>query len=847
LEIYFLNFKSLAQVVLLFLISSIAYSQIKEFPSVNFKGDAQIEVGNHYMGIELHHSSPMLQRISFYYPVANSIDLSNDYWKRDSTFIMAVQLSIDSKKEWIGFDRYELISNPYSIKFQKNDAAKSIKISYEFCKEKPAMVITYEIKNLGREIKEFEFETQLETSLKTCHSYKSKEIAWTESANGGSTIYTNFDDKETQNAQIFVSNAGEKPIDYSSISYLNNISNKWWQNIDWNKNEKNIPKENQQRPAIYFLYRKKIESMATLKVVQIIGMCRQDEGKKIVNHLLSNYKKEVSDFEKYVLGEINKTVFRTNENDLDKTYAWAKAVLSVNQHYIDGSIQPMPCPAEYNFYFTHDVLLTDLAAVNFDLKRVKDNLQFIIKHATKDFIIPHAYYWRDTSYVTEYCTPDNWNHFWFIILSGSYLRHSSDKTLLKSLYPYLTKSLEQTLLNRKENLMWAYRPDWWDIGRNFGPRSFMTIQAIKAIREYIYISIVLGENESKLAEYEMMADDMQKKLNEKLWSDELKYLVNYWEDGSKDQHFYIGSLLAAAYDLLSDERKKELIKTASQKLLDPKLGIYTVFPMDFEKLIDFMKFAGNEAGDPFKYINGGIWSHGNAWYILALIATQEKEKAFNFIKNVMTLDGVINSPNGQPAMYEYRNSNKFDSSVYGKIDKPQFMWAAGWYIYSLYHLFGIKENEWNIILDPYLNLETEKCEFDLLLNGDLSKVNIEGKGLFLEKILFDGKDCYSPVLPLDLNPKNIKLVLGKIKHPYISSINAVLLSCSYLNKSLISKIKAFTGKEVTLKIISPLKPRSISFDKNNIKDFSLQKITGGFEIILKHKLEKKISEIIVKI
>ena len=43
----------------------------------------------------------------------------------------------------------------------------------------------------------------------------------------------------------------------------------------------------------------------------------------------------------------------------------------------------------------------------------------------------------------------------------------------------------------------------------------------------------------------------------------------------------------------------------------------------------------------------------------------------------MTLDGIINSPNGQPAMYEYRDSNFNNPKEYGKIDKPQFMWAAG--------------------------------------------------------------------------------------------------------------------------------------------------------------------------
>ena len=180
---------------------------------------------------------------------------------------------------------------------------------------------------------------------------------------------------------------------------------------------------------------------------------------------------------------------------------------------------------------------------------------------------------------------------------------------------------------------------------------------------------------------------MQQTLNKKLWSDDQKYIINYYEDGSIDKHYYMGSLLAVYFNLLNPERSNELIKTAEEKLLDEKLGIYTLFPMDFNKLIDKLKFAGNEAGEPFKYANGGIWMHGNAWYALDLIKTGQKEKAINFIKRTMTLDGIINSPNGQPAMYEYRDSNFNNPKEYGKIDKPQFMWAAGWYLYCIYELY----------------------------------------------------------------------------------------------------------------------------------------------------------------
>ena len=233
--------------------------------------------------------------------------------------------------------------------------------------------------------------------------------------------------------------------------------------------------------------------------------------------------------------------FTTGDSYLDKTVLWSNAMLAVNKHYIEGTIQPMPCPAEYYFYFTHDVLLTDLAAVNFDLPRVKSDLSFIVDHADKNKVIPHAYYWLDSSFVTEYADSDNWNHFWFVIAASKYLLRSGDTQFLEKIYPVIQKSITMALSNKHDDVMWALRPDWWDIGRNYGPRAFMTILAAKSLREFIYISSVLNKNIGKLSGYEKTANDLEKGLNNKLWSPTQKYLINYFADGFLDTHYYIGS------------------------------------------------------------------------------------------------------------------------------------------------------------------------------------------------------------------------------------------------------------------------------------------------------------------
>lgn len=787
---------------------------------IKYSGDAKIEVGGPFVGIEMHHSSPLLQRISFFYPVANSLDESTDYWKRDTSYIMQLGLKIgDGKKEIIGKEPFTFDLTPYYVDFHKSDKIKSIDISYRFTKTKPAMVVRYEIKNESDKEAPFEFYTYMETTLRTSHSYFIIDSAWTEYDNVNSVLYTNFDNPQTQSAQIFIINTGEKPSAYNTVSSLTGLENpdtEWLNQSSTKLNNELLPKNKQGRPAAKFIYTKVLKPQESMVVTQIIGSCKQSEGKDISSYLIKNYQDEINSYEQLVLDRAFKDKeIITNDSIIDQSVHWAKAILEANTHYLDGDFVPMPCPAEYNFYFTHDVLKTDLAAVSFDTARVKRDLKFIIKHANEEKIIPHAYYWKDDGYKTELAAHDNWNNFWFIIVSGSYLRHSGDIDFLKTLYPYIQKSLVQALQTKgNDNLMWSRMPDWWDIGDIYGPRAYMTILAVKAIREYIFISAMLGNNLDKLAAYEQTADSMHQQLISKLWDNNLKYLINYYEPGKIDDHYYIGSLLAAHYGLLDKSKLDDLVNTAGAKLLDKKVGIYNVFPMDFNKLKDLFHFAGNEAGDPFLYANGGIWPHGNAWYALALMADGKKDEALNFIKNIMTIKGVMNGPNGQPAMYEVRCGNYNDSTVYGTVDKPQFLWAAGWYLYTLYHLYALQENEWNIYLDPFNADEKNKVSLDLYNYGNLSKVTVDGKGSFIKRILYDGKELPTGVIPSKGKYEKIEIFSGIPEKPYLKSAESVLNDCQYnqSGKLLSMSLKSYQGHNDEVSVVSPFDVSKIMID-----------------------------------
>ena len=485
---------------------------LRERLKVSFKGPSQVEIGGPFLGIEMHGGSPLLNRLSFYYPVANSMESSTDYWKRGEARVLSIGLKTgDKPRQWLDPEPLEYELTPYSALFRKTGGGYALTVGYEFCKNKPAMVATLELINTSPETAVFELYTRLEASVKTSHTSALQSLAWTEFDSTGSAIYVNFESTETAHSRIFVANASQPPSGFDAAGAAagppGSDLNQWLKTGELSGAV--IGRSEMKRPSAAFVYKKSLAPGGKLTVTQLIGSAKPGEERELVKYLLENHRRETRQYEQDVLGKVYAGgIIETGDASLDHSVLWARAILATSRHYLDDKIVPMPCPAEYNFFFTHDTLVTDLAAVNFDAARVKRDLEYIAVHASSDNVIPHAYYWKDTRYVTEFAGTDNWNHFWFVITAASYLRHTGDIDTVKGLYPRLAKSVKQMLANRKDDgLIWAYRPDWWDIGSSFGPRSYMTILAVRALREFAFLSSALGGGAEELAGYEAQAQN----------------------------------------------------------------------------------------------------------------------------------------------------------------------------------------------------------------------------------------------------------------------------------------------------------------------------------------------------
>jgi hypothetical protein len=836
-----------SSIVLLFVVPVAGQDRIsREFGGLY----GQVEVGGPYAGAEFHGSRPLPSRISLYEPAANSLDMSRDYWKRGESapFLVGVRINGGPARH-VGLEPWAYTLSPHRVRFHSDDSALRWTSTYEFLHTFPGLVWTLSCENRTGDPVGLEIYLQCRTVLRTCQTFAWLDSAWTEYDAAGGSLAVHFDQPASRQATVVLENLGALPEGWTSdAADLGPDSlNPRWFTAGGNPGGHTLAREKQGSPVAAFLYRKTIAPSGRFTVRLAIFSSTLARWKPVAKALRTRWEGDIAGYDALVRRQLLLAP-RTGDASVDRTADWACALLAVNAHSLEGRIVPMPCPAEYNFFFTHDLLLTDLSAVWFDAARVKRDLGAVASWAERG-IIPHARYWRDDGFKTELCTPDNWNHLWFIETVARYLHHTGDTATVVRLLPLVKTSLEQVLTQcHSDSLMYAFRPDWWDIGRREGPRSYITVLAIRALRDYLFLCSFMHRDLSRLPGYELLADGMERALNARLWEGGAGYLMNANGD-DPDSHFYMGSLMGAVYGEIPADRASVLLATARRVLVDERLGVRNVMPPDFntDSVRAYFRFPTNEAGDPYFYANGGVWPHANAWYAQGLVVTGRSAEALRFFKAVMTLDGVSASPLGQPAFYEYRYADT-SSSGYGAIDKPSFLWAGGMYLGTLYALMGFRETEWNIGCGDGQTAGVFESAAARVEFGPAKSVSLSGTGAHSVGIIAGALHAPTGVFPLDcMKSSGWSIRRGGPGAAYLAEVNAIVRSCRPAKGGgLRVVLSSFDGHRVTARIAGRSTPAGAFINGRRVEDMKSERSSDGAvttTLIFPGTLRKQVLEV----
>ncbi|MEK6650345.1 MAG: hypothetical protein AABY75_05175, partial [Bacteroidota bacterium] len=339
----------------------------------------------------------------------------------------------------------------------------------------------------------------------------------------------------------------------------------------------------------------------------------------------------------------------------------------------------------------------------------------------------------------------------------------------------------------------------------------------RALDEYVALRVSIGRGGDSLAWYEDRASALRTALRTQQWDVNRSYLFDR-NEGDADAHVFAGPLVAAVYRIIPDSLIDRLVRTAERELLAPGVGIRAVMPADFhlDSVKRYYDIKDNEAGNPYRYINGGVWPHLNAWFALALHAAGRTADATAFVRQCMTLDGVASSPSGVPAMYEYRMSD-VSSGEYGAIDKPSFLWAGGFTLFTLYRMAGVRDGTWNISFDP-----TSAAWPSLTASwvyGGRTTLAIRKSGSEPIGILLDGRAVPSYVLPLDRSGvRKVEVISSGEARPILADISGILhrVWAEDASNTLQVECSSFDGHLTEVVLLAPRPVTSASVDGRHL-------------------------------
>ncbi|HEY6951668.1 MAG TPA: hypothetical protein VI758_04630, partial [Bacteroidota bacterium] len=177
----------------------------------------QVEVGGRYVGMEFHRSRPAPSRISFYEPIANSIDVSTDYWKRDLSLPVAIGIRVgDGQVEWIHRESWSYALSPHTVTFVKDTGSLALSVSYEFCLNQPAGVMRIVLRNRGSDTIPVQCYTHVRVSLRTCQTYARKDSSMMTFNPQLQAVVGQFNDAATDYAAVVVENVGERAAEWTT-------------------------------------------------------------------------------------------------------------------------------------------------------------------------------------------------------------------------------------------------------------------------------------------------------------------------------------------------------------------------------------------------------------------------------------------------------------------------------------------------------------------------------------------------------------------------------------------------------------------------------------------------------
>ena len=325
----------------------------------------------------------------------------------------------------------------------------------------------------------------------------------------------------------------------------------------------------------------------------------------------------------------------------------------------------------YDAVWARDSMITSLGASLLGKKfqnTFKQSLITLAKHQSLKGQIPNAVdiFSKRKNHI-DYKSIDS--SLWFVIGHHIYKHRFKDN----SLYNQQNKNIKNALTwlsyqDFGESSMLEQQPtsDWQDA---FPHRYGNTINT-----QALYYKIMQLTKNTKEAEKLFNAVN---KINDiKLWNGNYYYSYR-WKNHSKYKEIgtwfdSLGNILAIVFDLANKYQSEKILSHIEKKKINLPYPIKAIFPPITRKSEYWQDYyADSEAGKPFHYLNGGIWTFIGGFYILALIKQKHFRKAEEQLEKLAEANMKLNGN-----FSEWLNGKTGEASK----DGGNQAWNAGMYV-----------------------------------------------------------------------------------------------------------------------------------------------------------------------
>jgi N,N'-diacetylchitobiose phosphorylase len=313
------------------------------------------------------------------------------------------------------------------------------------------------------------------------------------------------------------------------------------------------------------------------------------------------------------------------------------------------------------------------------------------------------------------------------------------------------------------------RADWNDcLNLGGGETALVTFMHVWAINAFLEAAKHLGRADD-VKTYSAMAEKVNKVSNEVLWDGEW-YIRGFTRKGIKigskaneEGKIFLEHMSFAIMSGIAPRDRALSAMDAVDTHLYSKYGLHLTWP------------TYSRPDDDIGYLtrvyrgikeNGAIFSHPNAWPIIAECILGRGERAMKFYDAILPYNqnDIIEVREAEPYSYCQFIMGK-DHTAHGRARHPWLTGTGGWmYTAATKHILGIRLDFAGLVIDPCIPASWPGFEVERQWRGATYRIKVENPGHVekgVKSVLLNGKPVAGPIPPQPAGSTNaVAVVMG---------------------------------------------------------------------------------------